>query len=366
MKSSCSKSGQLGVFGMTLLELLVVVAILAVLASVAIQSTSEVGNQTRYDATQKSLSAFREAVLGPQGQTAPDGSPLITGFIADMGRPPRSRLLSHPEYVNAYDLQELYSESVPSGLFAYRLYTADSGTLATDGTAAGLTVPSLVIDPALRVPAGWRGPYIRKPGNELSLVDGWNKALVSRFFDLGTGVGDIIQWPTMLLAFRTNSTFQPFALLENTNYTAVIDANRDVAGVFTTSGFEGAPMTADAYSGRFYSGIMSNDFRVPITVTVNCASTYSTFGSPNFVIVMLYGPNPSASSDGRPIRVWAQQSTYNSFNTTFAFDNANAPTAGTRVLRAILRIGGPSPYVYSRVIYFPIRPGIQNINIPLP
>ncbi len=349
---------------MTLLELLVVVAILAVLATVAIQSTTDIGNQTRYEVTQKSLASFRDAALGPANQTSPDGNAMITGFIADMGRPPRSRELVHPELGTLNDLSELYAENLPGSLKTFGLYSATTANLATNATISGLSSTALLYDSALRIPAGWRGPYLRKPSTELSLVDGWGKLLVSRL-DLGSTLPEINSWPTMLLAFRTNTTSQPFALAENVNYTAVTDAGRDVVGLFTQSGFNGAPVGTDAYSGRFYSAITTNEYRIPITITVNCSTLFTPLAATNYVAVMLYGPNPDVASDGKPIRVWAQQANYTSFNVTFTFDNANAPTVGTRVVRAILRLSG-SRFEYSRVVYFPIRPGVQNINIPLP
>lgn len=354
--------------GMTLLELLVVVAILAVLATVAIQSTSDLGNQTRYESTQKALTSFRDVVLGPANQVAPDGSPLVTGYVADMGRPPRSTLLFHPDLGGLYDLGELYSESLPSGLRPYGLYPASSAN-TSQTLVTGVSSTALLVDANLRVPAGWRGPYLRKPGSEVTLVDGWSKPLVSRL-DMGSSLAEINGWPTMLLAFRTNATSQPFSLPEDSFYTAVTDAGRDVVGLFSQSGFDGAPTTADAYSGRFYSGIKTNDYRVPLTVTVNCASTTLPLSTANYVLVMIYGPNPTVSADNRALRVWAQQSPYVSFNTTFSFDGVNSPTIGTRVLRAIVRLGqatdGTITYAYSRVVYFPVRPGVQNINIPLP
>ena len=348
---------------MTLLELLVVVAILAVLATVAIQSTTDIGNQTRYEVTQKSLAAFRDATLGPANQTSPDGNAMITGFIADMGRPPRSRALVHPELGTLNDLSELYAEGLPGSLKPFGLYPATSANLATT-MITGVSNTSLLYDPALRIPAGWRGPYLRKPSTELSLVDGWGKLLVSRL-DLGSTPAEINLWPTMLLAFRTNTTSQPFGLVENVNYTPVTDVGRDVVGLFTQSGFDGAPVGADAYSGRFYSAITTNEYRIPITITVNCSTLFTPLAATNYVAVMLYGPNAEVASDTRPIRVWAQQANYSSFNVTFTFDNANAPTVGTRVVRAFLRLSA-TRIEYSRVIYFPIRPGVQNINIPLP
>jgi len=175
----------------------------------------------------------------------------------------------------------------------------------------------------------------------------------------------VVAWPTMLLAFRTNSTQQPFGLPEDPNYTAVTDIGREVVGIFSQSGFEGAPTGSDAYSGRFFSGIQTNEYRVPLTVTVNCSSTTLPLGSPNYVLVMIYGPNPTVATDNRPIRVWAQQAPYLSFNTTFSFDGVNSPTVGTRVIRAIVRLG-ETTFSYSRVVYFPVRRGIQNVNIPLP
>ena len=161
---------------MTLLELLVVVAILAVLATVAIQSTTDIGNQTRYEVTEKSLAAFRDATLGPANQTSPDGNAMITGFIADMGRPPRSRALVHPELGTLNDLSELYAEGLPGSLKPFGLYPATSANLATT-MITGVSNTNLLYDPALRIPAGWRGPYLRKPSTELSLVDGWGKLL---------------------------------------------------------------------------------------------------------------------------------------------------------------------------------------------
>ena len=370
-----SKSGHAG---MTLLELLVVVAILAVLATVAIQSTTDIGNQTRYEVTQKSLAAFRDAALGPANQTSPDGTPMVTGFIADMGRPPRSRALANspdaPDPV--YDLAELYSETLPSGLQPYALHVpgSPSSNLATDGSvvlsgtngvgATNFFMFTTFQGAAPRVPAGWRGPYLRKAAAESSLVDGWSKLLASRL-KFGTSELELDTWPTMLLRFRTNPSTQPFRFRENNNYTAVLDLNQDVVGVFTQSGFDGAGVGTDAFSGRYYSAIATNDYRVPVTVSVTCQSTYVLSTNANLVL-MMYGPNAEVASDSKPIRVWAQQQPFTSYSVVFAFEGAFAPTVGTRLFRAVLRTSTLTTFVYGRSVYFPIRPGVQNINIPLP
>ena len=372
MKLSISAFGHKGQGGMTLLELLVVVAILAVLATVAIQSTTDIGNQTRYDATQKSLAAFRDAVLGRAGQTAPDGSLMATGFIADLGRSPRSRVLTHPDFGGVPDLTELYSESLPSGLKAYALYPAAIANVAltamTNFTLATAAETDALYDTSLRVPAGWRGPYLRKPSTEVTLVDGWQKPFVSRP-DMGTSLSELNGWPTMLLAFRTNSAIQVFGLPENGNYTAITDYNREVSGVFSVSGFEGASASTDAYSGRFFSAIQTNEYRVPLVMSVTISSTYQAQQSDSsYVLICLFGPNPEVVSDTKPVRVWVQRIPFPSgtpLNLSATFDGLNAPSIGTRVIRAVLKGTAATP-VQGRVVYAPIQQGYQSINIPFP
>src|SRR5437763_3727153 len=76
-------------FGLTLVELLVVLVILAILTTIAVQSTEKVVEQARYEATQRTLQNIQNAILSPPNQRTPDGSLLITGFVADMGRLPQ-------------------------------------------------------------------------------------------------------------------------------------------------------------------------------------------------------------------------------------------------------------------------------------
>ena len=74
--------------GFTLLEMVVVLGIMAVLALVAVKALEPVADQSRYEATQRTLTNIEEAILGGQDLRQPDGTPIISGFIADVGRPP--------------------------------------------------------------------------------------------------------------------------------------------------------------------------------------------------------------------------------------------------------------------------------------
>src|SRR5437868_6644515 len=76
--------------GFTLVELLVVLAILVALTTVAITSLGGAQDQGRYDATQRTMQAVEDAVIGPANERDSDGSPLNTGFVADMGRLPNA------------------------------------------------------------------------------------------------------------------------------------------------------------------------------------------------------------------------------------------------------------------------------------
>ena len=67
---------------------MVVVTILALLATVAITAIEPAADQARFDATTRVLSSLDEALLGTDGLKQVDGTPLISGFVADMGRTP--------------------------------------------------------------------------------------------------------------------------------------------------------------------------------------------------------------------------------------------------------------------------------------
>ena len=135
--------------GLTLVELLVVLAILALVTLVAVVATENVVEQGRYEVTQRTLENTQAAVLGMANQTSADGTPLLTGFVADLGRPP----------IAGVDAQipELWLQGT---LPSYRPVAA-----STDDPNKDVTIL-----------AGWRGPYLRMPPPNSRghiLYDGW-------------------------------------------------------------------------------------------------------------------------------------------------------------------------------------------------
>lgn len=136
--------------GLTLVELLVVLAILALMATVAITSTDLLMSQGRYEATVRTLTNVQEAVLGPSGVRQADGTLLISGFVADVGRLPIATS-NDPRLA----LSELWD---PDSLPQFAIRPAS--------------------DPEVLVPCGWRGPYLRLPVGTADLRDGWGNPLV--------------------------------------------------------------------------------------------------------------------------------------------------------------------------------------------
>lgn len=125
--------------GLTLVELLVVLTILAILTTVAVVSTETVLQQGRFEATQRTLQAIEEAVLGPGVYRSEDGTLTTSGFVADMGRLPT-------------ELSELWQH--PADLPGFDFFPAED-------------------DPDVSLPYGWRGPYLRLPAGAEELLDGW-------------------------------------------------------------------------------------------------------------------------------------------------------------------------------------------------
>ena len=140
--------------GFTLIEMVVVLLILSLLTVAAVQSLSPVADQARYEATSRTLTQLNEAMLGADGLRQSDGTPLITGFVADVGRVP---------VLQGADAETQLSE----------LWDATS-TLAT--TFPFQTRSGLAPYNDVSLPCGWRGPYLRFGVGVIDLRDGWGTA----------------------------------------------------------------------------------------------------------------------------------------------------------------------------------------------
>lgn len=171
--------------GFTLLELVVVIAILAVLSTVALRSMTGVASQARFEATQRTLDQVHEAILGAPCDRQPDGTLIISGFIADMGRPPTN-------------LNELLS--LPAG-------------------APAFTVQRVPADPDVMVAGGWNGPYIRLPIGATTLCDGWGAPLIES--PDGSGfLGTVSSYGADGLPGGTGYDLDLSCQIVTTNYTA--------------------------------------------------------------------------------------------------------------------------------------------------
>src|SRR5262245_35506296 len=117
---------------LTLLELLIVISILAILTTVATRSLVSVGEQTQFETNDAIGRDFRRALIGVPNAVQSDNSPAITGFIGDLGRPPRAELESYvvgeseadPSHTGqAYTLREVVSQrNAPQ----FKVYKTDS------------------------------------------------------------------------------------------------------------------------------------------------------------------------------------------------------------------------------------------------
>ena len=150
--------------GLTLLELMVVLVILAIVATVAVQSLQPQVDQQRFESASRLLAEIKSATVGPAQKYQLDGTPLISGFVADVGRCPRME--NSPSNVDLSQIQpEILNE----------LWDAES-ELGTKYPFQFRPGPNQPVDySSIRLPCGWRGPYLALPAGADSLKDPWGR-----------------------------------------------------------------------------------------------------------------------------------------------------------------------------------------------
>ena len=147
--------------GLTLLELMVVLVILAIVATVAVQSLQPQVDQQRFESASRLLTEIKSATVGPAQKYQLDGTPLISGFVADVGRCPQMENSPTQSADQSQILTELWdSESELGSKFPYQFRPG----------------PDQPIDySSIRLPCGWRGPYLNLPAGSDSLKDPWGR-----------------------------------------------------------------------------------------------------------------------------------------------------------------------------------------------
>ncbi len=150
--------------GLTLLELMVVLVILAIVATVAIQSLQPQVDNQRFQSASRLLSEIKSATLGPVKKYQIDGTPLISGFLSDVGRLP----LAESSGLNV-------DQSQPQSTMLGELWDTNSD-LATNFPYQFRPGPTQPVDySTIRLPCGWQGPYLQLPMGSRTLTDPWGR-----------------------------------------------------------------------------------------------------------------------------------------------------------------------------------------------
>ncbi len=147
--------------GLTLLELLVVLVILSIVATVAVNSLQPRVESTRFEQTRNLLGNIRTATIGADAARQTDGTPLVSGFVADIGRLPRISSRLPAGETSGRELSELWEQdSMLARNFPFRFRSG----------------PRSPVDYSqIQIPCGWRGPYLQLPMGSTQLRDAWGK-----------------------------------------------------------------------------------------------------------------------------------------------------------------------------------------------
>lgn len=125
----------------TLVELLVVIGLIVLMASGSMLLLNHEDDQRRFERNREAYQELHMALFGPEATTTMEGRVIISGFLADTGRVPRT-------------LEELQSR--PADLPAWQPVGQPADWFYARGG---------------RLHAGWRGPYL---GRHVSgLYDNW-------------------------------------------------------------------------------------------------------------------------------------------------------------------------------------------------
>jgi len=270
------------------------------------------------------LRESKDAVFGPQDLRNADGSLMATGFMSDMGRPPKC---SVSDADASLGLHELWSNTLGRPLFALRRASIDTSNpiwlTAYKQTLVGGNWDKISpeSDDAVFVPCGYRGPYLDLPQGETGLKDGWDSAIDPR--------------PFVLLQA---GTLAPFTLPSATVIGGVVSYGAD--GTKDTAPNEN-PYNTDLPLIQFIDdGSVANSMgSIQVTVLVKDGAVPSS----SIVKLRLYGPDPESGFvayyevDSPPLTNSSGDQTFSfEFPLTSLVNGKPVCNVGARVLRAVI------------------------------
>ncbi len=309
--------------GMTLMELVVVLAILTMLAGVAVRGLGDLGMHGRVEATRRVLDGIRDGVLGG----GVGGEPGAGGFLADMGRLPRTAGwvgTDGREWIGARELSE------GTGFLGHGLYPAVGSNVVArfvgtwDATNADVVASGLV-----GVMAGWRGPYVLGRGEGGLPMDGWGRLMAGR------GAGDV-GGPCWMLSWQTNGVAGTTWVPGPAGHGVAGVGGMEISGMACDIGGDGGGVAAREWVSWERRDVWAD----PVVVQVrDGAGRWAGGGT---LLVMWYGPNPEVVAEGRPVQAVVVQASVGGGAGVMgvAMSGWAAPTLGPRVFRACLKAGG--------------------------
>lgn len=287
----------------TLLELLVVLAILAIVTGLAVRSIDGVEDQRRFDASEQLIGDIENAVIGSDEYDAA----YVTGFLADMGRLPKSA--GEP----GLTLAELWER----------------------GSLPEFDVRDTPLDSEIKVSTGWRGPYLRMPLGADRLLDSWGNPIHSRDVD--------------------------------GNEIAAAGVNIAIVRHFGANGVEGSGDEGYKRDREVdFRGLEASvNAEVQVVNVVDDATFPVTIPSTDKVIVRVFGPDPASSAGvqvlpaGEPVYVTLQSTSV----PTFQIEGA---MPGPRAVRAYLYNADASVLLAKSAIKrIILRPGVNSVSFTI-
>lgn len=307
--------------GFTLLELLVVLVILATVTALAVRSVDGVVDQQNYEASRRGLEHIEVAVLGSPDERAADGSRIISGFVADMGRLPETMNVG-----GVLTLGELWDRD---GLPIY-------------------DIVSNAIDTEVKIPAGWRGPYINLPlGSRNQLLDGWGNRYSS---PLG-------------------ATSDP---PESTGYARLRDASDEVIDtvdqpiyIVRHLGANGEDLASDQGLNESADVRFDGRFSASVKAVVQLVDDQNRDGvreTHDKVFVRVFGPDPDNLSTAKVLQEFSAVGSTSETTLTFEITGS---TIGMRAVRAYLCRADDTFIAHSPIKYVAFQSGVNFVPLTL-